>query len=1098
MASTQTQGGPKKAKASSGQEKTGKTKADAKLPDPFWKKLVKHGSDALGVSQEMLQKDLDEERKNINDPKEFKPFVLYVDEAFKHLYAAFNYKPDHKPEEPFEFDFHPFELIEAVAILAEGLSKKDFKFIDEVFTKLEQRCDKLFGVDEKGMDAEEKKKRIKAYTTLFICFLKLWVVGDKVVRAFHDPGTDPDPPKTDPEKKAVKDVSEKIEKGEAAKLAIEWVADVVEALTTLMWNPKDRKKLVELGDELKKDRKSLDQSRDDLDKSWKQLGLPAKVKTPSNKPPEPGVKEARIGEWVERLKALAELVKQSLNVYEAWNAMHPEDIPGTWKVETFPDANVNWSLEIEQNSKNTFEGTLKGHGKAHPEDRRVRQTDWFDEDKATAEISRQPQGTTLAFKWKPSEKKQRRFSAAGDWFFYGTGEIEDEFEIKDAGTEIDGASVAIGQKPGAKAAIKLTRSPQDLSHVFRFAVAILQLAGAIWGVLPEKWRNKILKKVLDVLAPKLEPIIDAIERRVPSLLRQVKLFIEGEGDGNARKWLINLEINGWQKKLTLSAGWEIEKLLAAALDTLNPQPQKSKEERSALVPCKGSIKVKVRQACELTLSVAPWDGATKEPTAGKNVDRIVELFGGLDTLQSWNSLTRKKGVTLDVAMPRVRTGKLSSSDSLDDVLPAVELPITFYVDDLFDLGQQAPPVGGEVPVKLTLVVGLTAAQVASMIPQVRAVLIAWDIGWTIGSFINEIPAVQQAMNSWTDAAARWLNYEGVDDRSADLVKMASGLAQQGKIAGIEVSVVGAKSLLFAADEWAAQHGFQKMFREGRHPSFDSVNIYKARIEADAQNYVKSKKAPSHAWWTPGHAMTMAWLMGSSAFTRKEIDDQLDADFNSGHLHAMQRDLIRFYLLPFDEKQFDGAYKDLADRFQSTYKAAGDDARKRIADAESKKQGTPADALVIRSWLEMVASKDHKDLVACMIFQPANPTKKDAINVLVGPKGYQWEIWRAREIERIRVDFLVTSRYLTQQQLQFDGRREGVIANCRFYHLSGELSAFAAELLPERRPEQIAGAQRTGVRFTVHVAGGEESEAPQQRTWFLELDASGTVLGAFDV
>ena len=274
-------------------------------------------------------------------------------------------------------------------------------------------------------------------------------------------------------------------------------------------------------------------------------------------------------------------------------------------------------------------------------------------------------------------------------------------------------------------------------------------------MLPEKWRNKILKKVLDVLAPKLEPIIGAIERRVPSLLRQVKLFIEGEGDGNARKWLINLEINGWQKKLTLSAGWEIEKLLAAALDTLNPQPQKSKEERSALVPCKGSIKVKLRQACELTLSVAPWDGATKEPTAGKNVDRIVELFGGLDTLQSWNSLTRKKGVTLDVAMPRVRTGKLSSSDSLDDVLPAVELPITFYVDDLFDLGQQAPPVGGEVPVKLTLVVGLTAAQVASMIPQVRAVLIAWDIGWTIGSFINEIPAVQQAMNSWTTAAPTW-------------------------------------------------------------------------------------------------------------------------------------------------------------------------------------------------------------------------------------------------------------------------------------------------------------------------------------------------------
>src|SRR5207247_8853629 len=136
----------------------------------------------------------------------------------------------------------------------------------------------------------------------------------------------------------------------------------------------------------------------------------------------------------ERLKALAELVKQSLNVYEAWNAMHPEDIPGTWKVETFPDANVNWSLEIEQNSKNTFEGTLKRHGKAHPEDRRVRQTDWFDEDKATAEISRQPQGTTLAFKCKPSQNKQRRFSAAADWSSYGTRETKDACEIKDAGS----------------------------------------------------------------------------------------------------------------------------------------------------------------------------------------------------------------------------------------------------------------------------------------------------------------------------------------------------------------------------------------------------------------------------------------------------------------------------------------------------------------------------------------------------------------------------------------------------------------------------------------------------------------------------------------
>src|SRR5919197_2140498 len=107
MASTQTQAGPKKAKASSKQEKTGKTKADAKVPDPYWENLVKRAADALAVDPGLLKKDLEQERKTLNDPKDFKPFVVYVDEAFKHLYAAFNYDPAHKPDEPFEFDFHP-------------------------------------------------------------------------------------------------------------------------------------------------------------------------------------------------------------------------------------------------------------------------------------------------------------------------------------------------------------------------------------------------------------------------------------------------------------------------------------------------------------------------------------------------------------------------------------------------------------------------------------------------------------------------------------------------------------------------------------------------------------------------------------------------------------------------------------------------------------------------------------------------------------------------------------------------------------------------------------------------------------------------------
>jgi len=1096
MAAPQAQKSSKPApQRTSKQIKTGKTKADAKLPDPFWKSLVASASKALDVSEEMLQKDLEEERKKIADPKDFKPFVLYVDESFKHLYAAFNYKPD--SGKAYQFDFHPAELIEAVAILAEGLSKKDFKFIDEVFGKLQKRCDKLFNVDEKGADAEEKKKRMKAYTTLFILFLKLWVVVDKLIRAYHEPKDDPDPPKTETEKKAVADVREKVEKGEAAKAALEWIAELVEALATLMWNPKDRKKLLEWADELKKGREGIEKSKQDLDASWKNLGLPQKVKTPSNDPPAPGVKEARIGEWVERLKALAEVLKTGIAVYEAWKGMHPDGIAGTWKIGPFPDAHVIWTLEIDQASQNTFEATLKGHGKAHPQDRRARETDWFDEEKATASIVRDPSTKTLKFTWKPSESKKPLFPAAGDKFFYGGEELEEEFEVV-SDVEIDGKSVAIGQKPGVKAALKLTRSPKDLAHVFRFAVSVLQLLGAVWGVLPEKLRNKILKKALDAAAPVLQPIIAAIQRRVPSLLTQVKLTIEGEGEGEGRKWLLNVELAGWQKKVKISAGWEILKLLEAALDTVSAKPSKSKEERSALIPRKGSITVKIRQACELSLAVAPWDGATKEPTAGKNVDRLVELFSGLDGLQSWNSLTKKKGVTLDVGMPRVRTGKPGESSSLDDVLPAVELPITFYVDDLFALGEQAGPVGGEVPVKLTLTVGLTTTQVASMIPQVRAVLIAWDIGWTIGSFINEIPAVQRTMNDLTDSLARWMNYEGVDDRSVELVNLASRYAREGKIAGIEVAVVGSKALLFAADEWAAEHGFQALFREGRHPSYEAVKTYKERIEKQAKEYVSSKKPPGQTWSSPGHAMAMAFLMGSSAFSAEQVDDQLDADVDDGHLHPMQRELIRFYQLPFDEKGFEAAYKDLAGKFKAKWKADGEKARKAIEDAKKKNQGAPADAVLIDSWVGLPGTKEHKDFVACMIFQPANPERKNQITITRWPTGYMWEVWRARENERIQVEFVATTRYVTLQQLHIDPRRDALVANCSFYHFSGELSAFSAQLAPERRPEFIAGATRSGVRFTVRVSGGESGESAQQGTWFLELDDGGAVLNAHPV
>src|SRR5918912_294217 len=62
----------------------------------------------------------------------------------------------------------------------------------------------------------------------------------------------------------------------------------------------------------------------------------------------------------------------------------------------------------------------EGHGAAHPDDEglRARASEWFDEEKASVEISRNsPDEADLTFKWKPSAKKERLFPAAGDAFY---------------------------------------------------------------------------------------------------------------------------------------------------------------------------------------------------------------------------------------------------------------------------------------------------------------------------------------------------------------------------------------------------------------------------------------------------------------------------------------------------------------------------------------------------------------------------------------------------------------------------------------------------------------------------------------------------------
>jgi hypothetical protein len=238
-------------------------------------------------------------------------------------------------------------------------------------------------------------------------------------------------------------------------------------------------------------------------------------------------------------------------------------------------------------------------------------------------------------------------------------------------------------------------------------------------------------------------------------------------------------------------------------------------------------------------------------------------------------------------------------------------------------------------------------------------------------------------------------------------------------------------------------------------------------------------------------MAMAWLMGSDSWTKDQIAKQLDADVDSGQLHPMQRDLAKFYLIPFDEEHFDSAYKDMADRFVATHQSDVDQARQLLSDAANNNATAPADAVLINAWGELVAGSEHKDLVACMIFQAPDPAWQDALYVSKGPTGYLWEVFRARGNEKLVIEFLGIGQFLGRDALRFDGRREAVVTDCRFHYISGEMSAFAGELASQRRQAYVGGQMRWGATFTLRVTGGEHSDK-SEKSWFLEMDGSNIV------
>jgi hypothetical protein len=508
------------------------------------------------------------------------------------------------------------------------------------------------------------------------------------------------------------------------------------------------------------------------------------------------------------------------------------------------------------------------------------------------------------------------------------------------------------------------------------------------------------------------------------------------------------------------------------------------------------VNAKIRELGEIGIALSYWQGAATDKKAGANLKRLVDLFQDIDKVVAFEKWFEGKGLHPDVNMPRVRTGNVGSVEkgAIDELLPAVEIPVDLYVEDLLDFGEPAGAAGGALPVKITITFGLTSAAVARKIPQVRALLIAWDVGWTIGSFIRDLPPVQRATDRATSWLADWANYKDIEVRFDGLFDFAYEMTRSGAAAPMELTVVNVKGPLFAAEEWTRKHGFQMLFRAGRRPSFQTWKQERERREQEALDEIAAGIPTGRYSWSPGHAMLMAYALGSEGWTADQISRQLDDDCDRKLLHPMQKDLLGFYLIPYDERTFAADYERRNAAFLSTHEAAFAQARDALAEAASGKRSLPAGDVLLTRWYELVAKPGHRDHVACMLYQAKDPERANEIHLVKAPDGWRWEALRARANEMLRVAFLQAGGGRSIEVLKVDRRRDALLAHCEIHHVTGLLSILADQLKRLRAPERIEGRERVGTYLLVEVQGQNDS---QSGLFFVELDETGQVVDAIE-
>jgi hypothetical protein len=1074
--------GPDAAKAQ-GEHPTGKAEkpVEVNLGDALHKR-VDTLQERGWFKSDVLRKDLNDCLKQ-KSGKDSTPLVLSIDDVLRLCLLAFNWQEGKK----YTFEFHWELLLKAGAVFARAVGKKPTPEIKElaedIRNALAGTLKKPFPKSEKQQAKERRKEEaadltdalIDASIGVVVNGLLLIVAGDQVYEAFSDKPRDKD------------DNRPKVEKAEAVGEFFEAVEGMTSALIVI-FSRGGGKQLGKWLADFKHKEEHHYEAEQELARRWDKVKGVSEEKQQENekarkKEWEKAAREpasvAKAHHFAELINHWANLIKAVTEAWEAYRGLHPADIDEKeWVLQAPWATGALYKLSLEKTAENKFEGKLTAKGLAHPEEREFRQAIVVEVEKASCEVTRdEPLAPKLKFKWKPKGEESKKLPSPGDVFFGGTEEKEEEVEFHST------ILLSDALKLGLPAAGEFVRKMRPGDYV-KFGVSVLRVIAACWGLMPRSTREKAKNLMLEKLAPRLEAFFKvrgAAWARLGVGPRIEPLTVEL----NTTKppWTLTFGLQGPHVQLKL--GWdfiELMEMLLVKLKVAEDEAPGMQLKANALVPTTCKMRGTLGQFGELALDLERREQKVerKEATASAVIfDKLKQLPLLGDELTRFEEFCKEYKIAVRVGQPKVRGGdpKFDGKPSLDDK-PGLEIPLICQMEEL------ATPWSGSFPATVTLTYTATAEVVANLLPELRVILLGWGIGWTVGSFINELPATQEAMELY----GKWyVEFAAHEDWSRDYTAMDEwvvGLQKAKWIIHGDAVVAFIKSPYLAAQRYCAKHKIISALNRVV-PLNDRAIGYRKTL---AERIAAARKDP-HALGMEmksiGQAMALAHVLGHDQFPAQVVEQQLAAESGGKPLTGIEADFYRFYLYP-------GEYDQRRKAFLDMHRAE----RERLSKNFVQGKLSDAKAIVYERLFTFVNDNAHKQFIELLHSPFPEASTENTIQVLQQDGKWRWLVQRSMANEEIKVELLAHNLVWPDPVVERADHTKALLTGCNIHWLSGDFSAVKGALLQhqvkERRP---TGGEATGAWTYLRVTGqgGDKMDGPR---YFLETDDQGKVVSAW--